>query len=618
MGSMREHTERLKGLSSISATIGYCLSLSWQASKYYTIVRIVSQIVPPILTIVAAYIGKYLIDLLAGVWVVADTGRALFSLFACLLMVSLLRATGQKVQQYCQSMHNDLVSGKLSLMMMDRSLAADLEYFDNPDYHDKLLSATRDSSAIVSILWSVLSCISAAVSFVGASLLLCRANVLYAVLMIATALPSAIAAAKYTKSIYYLSLAQINGERQKGYYQSVAVDRGYAQDLRLFNAGENIKQRYSQLWGELFERRRDMIRGRTIMTCLLDCLPELAVMFIGINIALRVIDGLATVGDYSLYTGLIGQLRSAISLLALSVTQIYDNQLKISNIKSLQLFRNRIVDTGTKRLAKVDSIEFAHVCFTYPGTTARIIDDVSFLLHKEERVALVGLNGSGKSTLIKLLLRLYDPDSGVIRINGTDIREYRLSDLRANFSVYFQDMRNYCFSLRDNLTIADNGRENVDEAAVAALNDSHCEDILRKAGNGLNTSLTRFFDPDGIELSGGQHQKLALARAFFRRHTALILDEPSSNLDPRAEHEIFQSLQTLTQGKMTIFTSHRLSNVFLADRILVLEKGKIVEDGTQEDLLKNKQRYAELFRYQQEKYLLRKEPELKSHANSLD
>ncbi|HBK86932.1 MAG TPA: hypothetical protein DDZ53_12970, partial [Firmicutes bacterium] len=146
---------------------------------------------------------------------------------------------------------------------------------------------------------------------------------------IATALPSAIAAAKYTKSIYYLSLAQINGERQKGYYQSVAVDRGYAQDLRLFNAGENIKQRYSQLWGELFERRRDMIRGRTIMTCLLDCLPELAVMFIGINIALRVIDGLATVGDYSLYTGLIGQLRSAISLLALSVTQIYDNQLKI-------------------------------------------------------------------------------------------------------------------------------------------------------------------------------------------------------------------------------------------------------------------------------------------------
>lgn len=176
--------------------------------------------------------------------------------------------------------------------------------------------------------------------------------------------------------------------------------------------------------------------------------------------------------------------------------------------------------------------------------------------------------------------------------------------MRANFSVYFQDMRNYSFTLRDNLTIADEAQKNVEEAAAAALRNSCCEDILKQADRGLDTNLTRFFAPDGIELSGGQQQKLALARAFYRRHTALILDEPSSNLDPRAEKEIFQALQKLTQGKMTIFTSHRLSNVFLADRIIVLERGMIVEDGSQEELLRNKQRYAELFRYQQEKYLV--------------
>jgi len=250
----------------------------------------------------------------------------------------------------------------------------------------------------------------------------------------------------------------------------------------------------------------------------------------------------------------------------------------------------------------VESIEFEHVSFTYPGAKEPALEDVSFLLHRQEKVALVGLNGSGKSTLIKLLLRLYDPDNGVIRINGADIREYRLSELRANFSVYFQDMRNYCFTLRDNLTIADEAQGNVEETAATALRNSCCEDILNRAGRGLDTNLTRFFVADGIELSGGQHQKLALARALYRRHTALILDEPSSNLDPKAENEIFQALQELTQGKMTIFTSHRLSNVFLADRIIVLERGKIVEDGTQEELLRNKQRYAELFRYQQEKY----------------
>ena len=410
-----------KELSGFVSTIAYCLSLSWKTSKYYTIVRIVSQILTPILTIVGAFIGKYLIDLLAGAWVVEDTSKTLVLLFAGLLSLALLRATSRKIEQYCQSMHNDIISGKLSLIMMNRSLSADLEYFDNPDYHDKLMSATRDSSAIANLLWNALSCISAGVSFLGAFLVLSRANVLYGVLMMAAAFPSSIAAAKYTKSLYHLSLAQINGERQKGYYQSVAVDTGYAQEVRLFNAGERLKSRYAQLWQELFDKRRDMTRRRTILTSLLDCLPEVAVALIGVSVAFRVVGGAATVGDYSLYTGLIGQLWSAISMLTASAMQIYDNQLKIANIKTLDQFQNRIGDTGTRCLDEVNSIELEHVCFTYPGAKTRALDDVSFLLRSEEKVALVGLNGSGKSTLIKLLLRLYDPDSGVIRINGVDI-----------------------------------------------------------------------------------------------------------------------------------------------------------------------------------------------------
>jgi ABC-type multidrug transport system fused ATPase/permease subunit len=147
-------------------------------------------------------------------------------------------------------------------------------------------------------------------------------------------------------------------------------------------------------------------------------------------------------------------------------------------------------------------------------------------------------------------------------------------------------------------------RSDIEDSILASLYDSCCEDIIKKANKGLETNLTRYFDPGGLELSGGQHQKLALARAFFRRNTALILDEPSSNLDPRAEHEIFKSLRKLTSGKITLFTSHRLSNVFLADRIMVLEEGRIVEDGTQHELIKNNKRYAELFHYQQEKYVL--------------
>ena len=260
---------------------------------------------------------------------------------------------------------------------------------------------------------------------------------------------------------------------------------------------------------------------------------------------------------------------------------IYDNRLKIENIKALDTFVNRVADTGALNLVRVDTIDFKNVSFTYPSATAPALDGVSFLLRKEEKVALVGLNGSGKSTMIKLLLRVYDQDTGTIHINGHGIKEYKLSELHANFSVYFQEMCNYSFTLRENLTFADDGQEDDAATIEAALLEAYCGDMINESPKELDAGLPRFFDPEGIELSGGQHQKLALARTFYRRHTALVLDEPSSNLDPMAEHHIFESLRTFTDDKMTIFTSHRLSNVALADRIIVLESGRVIEDGTQ-------------------------------------
>ena len=183
-----------------------------------------------------------------------------------------------------------------------------------------------------------------------------------------------------------------------------------------------------------------------------------------------------------------------------------------------------------------------------------------------------------------------------------DIRNYTIRSLRQSFSVYFQDDPSYSFDLRENVSIADAERMEGDAAITRAIEDSGAGDILDKAPAGLDTFLTRLFDREGIELSGGQYQKLALARTFYRRHSALILDEPSSNLDPRAEHQLFERLRSFAQGKTVLFTSHRLTNVVLADRIVVLEHGEILEDGTQQELLAKNGRYAELFRYQQEQY----------------
>jgi len=558
------------------------------------------------LAIVAAFVGKHLLDLLSGAWEVADARGTLLLLFCCLLVIALVRKASQIMVQYSQSMQSEMLNGQISLDMMGRALSADLEFFDNPDYYDRLQSASQDSMAVSYILWNVLSCISASVAFVGAFAVLFQASSLYGLAMLAAAVPASIAAAKYTKLLYHLSLEQVNEHRQMYFCRHMASEKAFAQDMRLFNAGEKLKDRYRRIWTELFTKRKGMTRKRSVLTGILECLPEIVVVLIGVDIAFGVLGGTNTVGDYVLFTGLAGQLWGSINMFSSLSLQIYDNKLKIENIKRLDSFKNRVEDSGTNLLSRVDSITFEKVSFTYPGAKVAALSNISFELNKSEKVVLVGLNGSGKSTLIKLLLRMYEPDAGAIYINGVNIREYKIAELRANFSVYFQDMHNYNFTLRENFSIADDGVPNADTQAKAALDAAFAGDIWEKASKGLDTSITRLFDPDGIEISGGQHQKLALARALYRRHTALILDEPSSNLDPKAEHEIFKNLAAITEGKMTIFTSHRLSNVALADRILVMEKGRLMEDGTQAELLKNKHRYAELFQYQQEKYAVHK------------
>ena len=645
----------LKNFQSFCSAVKWCFGLTWKTSKFYTIIRILIDIITPLIAIAAAFIGKNIIDLLSGTdinwfyrlysnYINISLQTSLFILLGLLATLSILRLGLQKITQYSQSMQSELINCEISIDMMTRISNADLEHFDNPEYYDRLQSATQDTMIVSHIVWNVMSSLSATVSFIGAFVVLIASNPIYGFLMIAAAIPASIAAARYTKLIYMLSLEQVNEHRQMYYCQYMVSEKRFAQELRLFDAGEMLIDKYRRIWQNLFVKRKGITRKRTVSTGLLECLPELIVIYIGIDIALGILGNRNTVGDYVLFTGMATQLRMAISMFTNSSLQIYDNKLKIENIRKLDNFSSNIVDNdnnndiGTEPLVNgaeskplvngteplinsintidtIDTIEFKNVSFTYPNTSVKALDNINFTLNKNEKVVLVGLNGSGKSTLIKLLLRMYEPSSGSILINGKNIRDYKLKDLRANFSVYFQDMFNFNFTLRENFTIADGAddyaKDNIDDnwnkekehKAYEALKNAFALDIIEKTSKGMETSITRLFDPNGIELSGGQHQKLALARALYRRNTALILDEPASNLDPLAEHEIFNALKTLTDGKMTIFTSHRLSNVSLADRILVLEKGCIIEDGTQEDLLKNKNRYAELFGYQKEKYL---------------
>ena len=591
----------LRNLSELKKAVIYCLKLAWQSSKGYTLLRLAGNFLIPIFTIVASYLTKLILDLLT-----AGTDKIeiqiLFLLLSALL-VSLIISFLQRFTQYTQLIHNNIIQNHISLTLLDDAISADLSLFDNAQFYDKFTAVRRDSYSLASVLWSVLDCISAIFSLASTFVILAQQNIWYALIITVLVIPTAIANPYYTRKIYFNDLEQINNERKKEYILSVCSSKYYAQGIRCWNLGKLLKEKYQFLWEVVLRARKKLSFQQTISVFLLSLLPEAAVCVISFLIALRVINGSLSIGDYSFYTGMMAQILSSMTVFATHMVTVYDNKLKVENMNAFTSKFNRTIISGAKPIQQIEQIEFRDVCFQYPGTSALILDHVSFTIKNKETVVLVGKNGTGKSTLIKLLLRLYDVTSGTILVNGEDIRSYRLEDLHRCFGIYFQNAPNFSFTIRENIVLNDDDDKNAASRIRDLLLACAGEDIVQVCHGDMDTYLTRIFSDKGIELSEGQHQKVAIVRALYHDASCLILDEPSSALDPEAEHRIFESLHQVAKDKLTLLTSHRFSNIDLADRIILLENGRILEDGTRDELLAQKgSRFAELYEYQAQKF----------------
>ena len=288
------------------STLTWCLTLAWKTSKLFTLVQIGIQILIPALAILVSFLGKYLLNLLAGSWVVEYPKNTIFALFVGMFSIALLRVVFEKLTQYSQSIHSEMIRNKITLSMMEQSLSSDLDYFDNPSYYDKRLSALRDSSAITSISWSAMTSISAIVSFIGVLAVLAQVKILYGMLILIAAISASIASANYTKALYNPSIEQINSEQRLSYIQSVVFDQRYAQDLRFYGAAEGLMNRFTRLWKQLYAKKQGLKRKWAVIIVLSNCLPELVVVFIGFDIASHVLDKTPTVVNFALYTSLIG------------------------------------------------------------------------------------------------------------------------------------------------------------------------------------------------------------------------------------------------------------------------------------------------------------------------
>lgn len=588
-------------MKSLARSICYCIKIAWKSSKLYTLLRLASNILIPLISIASTYIVKQILD-----WLVRDNDSSFQHVVILLVLglgLTIASLLIQRAVGYAQTIHSSIIQEHISLSILDKAMSFDLAMFDDAQFYDKFSAVRNDSYSLPNIMWSALECISSCFSLICSFTILSQQNLLYALCIVILMIPATFANHYYTRKLYENDLQQTNNERKKSYIYAVASSKEYAQEIRCWNLGDFLKKRYTQLWEVVLQTRKKLSLQQAVTVFFLSLLPEFAIFLISIHIVDEVLNQVLTVGDYTFYTGIMSQVLSSTMLLIGSMITVYSNQLKIDNISSFEQSYIRSVVSGTRHIKEIESIEFVNVGFVYPGTTTRVLDHVSLSLKRGETAALVGKNGSGKSTIIKLLLRLYDTTEGKVLINGVDIREYELTELRRCFGIYFQNGPNFAFTVLENIILDGEKKGNSVQRARDLFHNCDAEDILSACHGNLDTYLTRIFSTEGIELSAGQHQKVAIIRALYADSSCLVLDEPSSSLDPEAEFRIFESLREHLLERITLLTSHRLTNVHLASRIIVLENGRIIEQGTRQELLRNKEgRFSELYQYQAQKY----------------
>ncbi len=526
---------------------------------------------------------------------------------AVVLLTSLLSTLGNIVQQLLQ----EKVSNKIQLLVLEKSNTLDLSFFEDSAFYDKLRQATDQSTyQPVSMISQTFDLFRTMVTLLSVIAILLQLEWWLAIVALLIPIPAFISSAKYGWMGYQRMRRQSPERRQMSYIQSLMTTDTYNKEIKLFTLGNYFITRFRRLATKFYEENKSILVRRYTMNFVWTGLTGVANTGIYLYVALRAVTGALGVSGLIAYTQAAVQAGQSFQNLLNGISNTYENNLYINTLFDFLAYEPRITSPAIPEPvvpnAKIKGldIEFRDVSFTYPGKnpeTRYALKHVSFKIQAGESIALVGRNGAGKTTMVKLLTRLYDPDDGEILIGGRNIKDYDLKELREQVGVIFQDYVTYFMSARENIGVGRIAQVENSELVTTAARKSGANAVIEKLPEQYDTMLGKWFDK-GTQLSGGEWQKVALARAFMRDARILILDEPTSSLDAQAESEVFSHFRALTDGKTAIFISHRFSTVRLADRIFVLENGTILENGSHEELMKLDGRYAELFNLQAEAY----------------
>jgi ATP-binding cassette subfamily B protein len=577
------------------------LALAWAASPRslirYSLLGMLSAAMPPI----TVYLGAALVNRIAEARVQSLRLRDMLPIVIGLWLATAVQRTIGAYMGYGRNLFVRRVQLEAERRLLAQASKVDIGHFDNSDWHDRLARAKRDVSwRPGDLTWSVLGLSGNIVTIVLMASLLASLHYVLVVLALAAAVLSLALERRVTARLYEFFYKETPEEREREYLGDLLVQPRTTKEIRAYVLSDYLLRRHGSLSENLFRLREQMYRSATRVSLLTGLVSgttlALAYLFVAAQGAAGAIDPggvVLVIGAFQSVAGTLGNISSTFVAVDQHTTFLddYFSFLAIEPLVPVPAKPHPIPDWH------IDDIEFDDVTFSYPGGTGPALEGLSLHISKGELVALVGENGAGKSTLIKLLLRFYDADSGSIRVGGIDVRDLDPAVLRSRIGVLFQDYATYELSIRENVVMGRPDEAVQDERVMQALRDARSEWLLKKMRKGLDSKVGRLFE-GGHDLSGGEWQRLALARIMYRDADIWILDEPTSSLDPEAEAGIFAELKENLRGRIGIVISHRFSTVRIADRIAVVAGGGIVELGTHDELLIAGGRYAQLFELQ--------------------
>jgi len=581
---------------------GRALELVWTTTRTLTILLAILTLVGGVLPAAIAYIGKLIVD---SVVLASRTGLEIHRWKALQYVgleaiVIILQAGTQKSQTICQSLLRTLLAQRVNVLILEKALTLDLPHFEDSKFYDKMMQARREaSSRPLMLVTRTFGLIESALSLVTYGGLLLKFSPWAVAILVLAAIPPFIAETRFAGEAFRLFGWRSPETRKQYYLETLIAREDYAMEVQLYQLGPTMLQRYRNTFNQLYGEDRNLTLRRGIWGFVLSLLSTIVFYAAYAWIVLETIFGRISLGDMTMYLMVFRQGQSTFSGALTSIGGLYEDNLYLSNLYD---FLDKQVPQpsgkATQGVTPGDGMRFKNVTFTYPGAEKPTLKNISLHLKPGQKLAIVGENGSGKTTLIKLLTRLYTPDSGRIILDGLDLQEWDINVLRRRIGVIFQNFVRYQFTAGENVGVGDINYFEDKERWEIASEKGMAKFFIESLPKGFSTQLGSWFDK-GQELSGGQWQKIALSRAFMRSNAdILVLDEPTAAMDAEAEVRVFDHFRTLTHNQMVVLISHRFSTVRMADSIIVISEGEILEQGSHEELLQLGGRYARLFTIQ--------------------